>query len=357
MNPRAEPKNSSKRFTPIGIIFAVLGLVLFVYFVKRAGVEQILEGIKRLGAGFLLVFAISGIRPVVRALAWTRCCEAPDRLPFLDALKARLMGDALGNLVPLGTVIISEPSKAVLVRERVPLVVGLASLAIENLFYSLSVMLFLVSGSLALLLSFNLPKGLRYGSIGALVAIAIILPVAYMVIRRQLKFLSVALEYLYGRGIARGFLEHKRERVKAVEERIYGFYARNRSRFLSIMLLEACFHLAGIAETYVALSFISVEIAPTLFIAFVLESVNRVITVVFKFMPFRAGVGEGATEWTAKLLGFVKGLGTTLEIIRKARDLCWTAVGFALLVRHGLSARAIAAETQEAVAKVNATSA
>jgi hypothetical protein len=353
MNESIKTKDKRAKFTPVSIIFAALGVMLFAYFIKRAGVEQILEGMKRLGAGFLLVFIISCVRVCVRSLAWTRCCEAPHQLKFMDAAKARVMGDALGNLVPLGTVIVSEPSKAVLVRDRVPLIAALSSLAIENLFYSLSVALFIFCGTAALLLAFPLPKPLRYGSIGALIAVAIIIPTAFIIIRKQWKFASGALEYLYGRGVWRNFLDQKRERVRNVEDRIYGFYSRNRSRFLSIMLLEACFHLAGILEAYVVLHFISVGIAPTLFKAFVLESVNRVITVVFKFMPFRAGVGEGSTEWTASLLGFSKGIGTTLEIVRKARDLCWTAVGFLLLLRRGLSARAVSAETARAVAEVN----
>jgi hypothetical protein len=341
-----------RRFTPLSLLFAVLGLALFAYFVKRAGLDQIFQGMKRLGAGFLLVFAISSLRLIVRALAWTRCCEQPYKLRFRDAAKARLMGDALGQLVPFGTVIISEPSKAVMVRDRVPLTVALSSLAIENLFYSLSVSLFIFCGTLAMLLAFPLPKALRYGSIGALACVAIIIPTAFIVIRQQWKFASGALELLYRKGVARKFLEARRERVATVEERIYGFYARNRERFLSIMLLEFCFHLASILETYVALHFISVGIAPTLFMAFVLESVNRVITVVFKFMPFRAGVGEGSTEWTAGLLGFAKGIGTTLEIVRKARDICWTFIGFLLLLRRGLSARALSAETERVVAEV-----
>ncbi|HEV7858927.1 MAG TPA: lysylphosphatidylglycerol synthase domain-containing protein [Pyrinomonadaceae bacterium] len=353
MNESFETKDKRGRFTPVSIIFAVLGALLFAYFIKRAGVEQIFEGMKRLGAGFLLVFAISCVRLVVRALAWTRCCEAPHQLRFTDAAKARVMGDALGNLVPLGTVIVSEPSKAVLVRDRIPLMAALSSLAIENLFYSLSVALFIFCGTASLLLAFPLPKPLRYGSIGALVAVAVIIPAAFFVIRKQWKFASGALEYLYRRGVWKNVLEERRERVRHVEDRIYGFYARHRSRFLSIMLLEACFHLAGILEAYSVLYFISIGIAPTLFNAFVLESVNRVITVVFKFMPFRAGVGEGSTEWTATLLGFGKGIGTTLEIVRKARDLCWTALGFLLLLRRGLSARAVSIETARAVADVN----
>jgi hypothetical protein len=352
MKVSLKAKDKQKRFTPFSIIFAVLGLLLFAYFIKRAGVEQIFEGMKRLGAGFLLVFLISCVRLTVRALAWTRCCEAPYQLRFMDAAKARVMGDALGNLVPLGTVIVSEPSKAVLVRDRIPLMAALSSLAIENLFYSLSVALFIFCGTASLLLAFPLPKPLRYGSIAALIAVAVIIPLAFLVIRKEWKFASGALEYLYRRGMWKKTLEGRRERVRNVEDRVYGFYARNRSRFLSIMLLEACFHLAGILEAYVVLHFISVGIAPTLFKAFVLESVNRVITVVFKFMPFRVGVGEGSTKWTANLLGFAGVSGVTLEIVRKARDLCWTALGFLLLVRRGLSARAVSAETAKAIAEV-----
>src|SRR5918998_841679 len=93
---------TSRRLKPIGIVFALLGLLLFAYFVKRAGLSNILENIKTLGAGFLLVLAISGIRPLARALAWTLCFEAPSQLRFRHALRARIMGDALGNLVPLG---------------------------------------------------------------------------------------------------------------------------------------------------------------------------------------------------------------------------------------------------------------
>src|SRR2546430_16066690 len=41
------------------------------------------------------------------------------RSRFLDAFKARLMGEAL-NIVPLGSVL-SEPSKPLFIRDRIPL--------------------------------------------------------------------------------------------------------------------------------------------------------------------------------------------------------------------------------------------
>jgi hypothetical protein len=127
-------------------------------------------------------------------------------------------------------------------------------------------------------------------------------------------------------------------RVETLEERIFGFYQRNRRSFLSIFALDMCFHLAGIAEIYATLSFIS-PIAPTLRQAFILESVNRIINVAFKFIPLRAGVDEGGTGQVSKVLGFGREIGVTLAIIRKARDLFWSAIGMLLIWKRGLSLR------------------
>src|SRR4029079_18906970 len=219
-----ENQSGSRRFAPLGIIFGLLGLLLFAYFVSRAGVGEILSNIQRLGAGFVLILAVSSTRYIVRTLAWTRCVEPPYRLPFRDAFAARLMGDALGNIVPFVSAAISEPSKAVFVKDRVPLMVGLSALAIENIFYALSVAHFIFAGTATLLLTFSLPKGLRYASIGALVTTLLILPLIYLIIRGQIRFLSGVLGYLGDRGVARKFIDKLKPRAQSLEERVYGFY-------------------------------------------------------------------------------------------------------------------------------------
>jgi len=339
-----EPNNSNarrnKRLAPLGIVFALLGLLLFAYFVRKAGVAQITEGIKRLGLGFLLILAISAVRQVVRSLAWTRCFEAPYFIRFRDAFAARVMGDALGNIIPLASVAVAEPSKAAFVADRVPLIAGLSAIALENIFYSLSVALFIFSGTAALLLSFSLPKPLRYASIAALVATVVIVPLGYLVIRRQWKFLSGPMGFAYRRGVARSWMEKTIPRAQTLEDRIYGFYSRNRNKLLLICLLEMCFHFAGVVEVYTTLWFIS-PIVPTLLTAFILESVNRVINVVFKFVPLRTGVDEAGTGMLSKVLGFTTAIGVTLAIVRKARDIFWTGVGVILIVRRGLSIRSL----------------
>lgn len=327
-------QSRSRRFAPLGIIFGLLGLVLFAYFVSQAGVGEIVSGIQRLGAGFILILAISSIRYIVRALAWIRCIEPPYRLPFRSAFAARLMGDALGNIIPFVSAAVSEPSKAVFVKDRVPLMVGLSALAIENIFYALSVTLFIFAGTATLLLTFSLPKGLRYASIGALVTTLLILPLVYGIIRGQIRFLSGVLGYLGDRGVARKFINKLKPRAQSLEERVYGFYATSQRSFISIFALDMCFHLAGVLEIFITLSFIS-PIAPTLTQAFILESVNRIINVAFKFIPLRAGVDEGGTGSVSKALGFAKDIGVTLAIVRKGRDIFWAAIGILLIWKQG----------------------
>ena len=344
MSAVTEKSGRSRRFAPLGVIFGLLGLLLFAYFVSRAGVGLIFERIQELGAGFILILAVSSIRYIVRSLAWTRCIEPGFRLPFRDAFAARLMGDALGNIIPFVSVAVSEPSKAVFVKDRVPVIVGLSALAIENIFYGLTVALFIFSGTATLLLTFSLPKPLRYASIGALSATLIIVPLAYLIIRRQSRFLSGALGFLSDRGIAPNLIAKVRPRAQGLEERVYGFYAKSERSFISIFALDMCFHVAGVLEVFITLSFIS-PVPPTLTQAFILESVNRIINVAFKFIPLRAGVDEGGTGQVSRVLGFARGIGEALAIVRKGRDIFWAAVGLILIWKKGFSLRGLADET------------
>jgi glycosyltransferase 2 family protein len=336
-------KKNRRRFAPLGIVFGLLGLLLFGYFVRKAGVGEIIDGIRRLGRAFLLILAISSIRHIVRSVAWTKCVERPFHLRFRDALAARLMGDALGNIIPLASVAVSEPSKAVFVKDRLPILVGLSALAVENIFYSLSVCLFIFAGTATLLLSFPLPKPLRYACIGALVTIVVIVPLGYLVLRRQARFVSGTVRLLGRRGIARSAMEKMKPRAQMLEDRIYGFYNRSHRSLIPILGLEVLFHLTGIVEIYATLTYIS-PVAPSIRQAFILESVNRIINVAFKFVPLRAGVDEGGTGQVSKVLGFAKATGVTLAIVRKSRDIFWSTIGVALLLKKGFSLRSVGQE-------------
>jgi hypothetical protein len=101
----------------------------------------------------------------------------------------------------------------------------------------------------------------------------------------------------------------------------------------------------GVAELYFTLSLLSTS-GPTLLYAFLFETANRLITVVFKVVPLRLGVDEVGTAWFATLIGLPYKTGLALAIIRKFRMVSWAAAGAVLLIRAGLSGRARSVQIQ-----------
>lgn len=344
MDQPVEQKSASRKFAPASVIFALVGVLLFTYFVWNAGPADIWAKISRMGFGFLLILVLSGLRFAVRAVTWSLCFEAPHRLGVWDAFKAHLIGDTAGNIVSLGMVV-SEPTKAALVRDRVPLIAAISAIAVENLFYILSVAAFLSFGTIALLLSSPLPKTLWWVSVGILGGIALIITIAGWAVRRQLRFLSGALKWAYRRGFAQSSYERRRERIESLEEKVYGFHSRNRRRVIPILLLQSIFHLLGVAEAYLTIYLIS-DVPPTLLASLLFETVNRIINIAFKYVPLRAGVDEAGTGQLARMLKFGAAAGVTLAIVRKARMVFWMAVGVALLVSRGISLRNVAIEAE-----------
>jgi hypothetical protein len=206
-----------------------------------------------------------------------------------------------------------------------------------------------LAGTGALLISFDVPAAVRVASLAALGGTAVIAIVAWWVIASRTRLVSGLLGWLIARDIARSALEPRVRHIHDIEDRVYGFAARNPGRLPVVLASDALFHVAAVAEVWVSLTLISAA-APSLLTAFVLEYVNRVITIVFKFVPLRLGVDEAGTGLATSVLGLGSAPGVVLAIVRKARVLTWTAVGIGLLVKRGFSVnRAIEQAEQLAV--------
>jgi hypothetical protein len=335
--PRLSAKHTN-RLTIIGIALTVGGIALFGYFVYAVGVEEIASNISRFGfAGFGVILALYLFRICARAAAWSLSVYEPYTLRMKDTIPAVVIGEAMSSMIPLG-ILISGTTKAVAVRKRVPLVVGLSSVATENLFYSFVTSLFLILGAFIFVRTFRLDEGWIWTIDLLIVAISIVLGFLILLVVRQWHFASETCEWLYARGIATGLLEHTRLQVRLFENFIYGFYRRYPKRFLPICLLEASFHLLGVFETWFILSKLT---SADLLSAFLLESVSRLITIVFKLIPFMIGVDEAGAQFVAETVAIAASIGVTLAVIRKGRTLFWTAIGLLLIVKRGLSVRAI----------------
>ena len=340
INPPKINQKNILRLKILAFTLTILGVGLFGYFVYSVGVWEISGGIARIGfGGFAIIIILYFLRILARAAAWKLSVYEPYKLDLRDTVPAVIIGEAMSSMIPLG-ILVSGTSKAVAVRNRVPLVVGLSSVATENLFYSLVTSLFLILGAFAFLRTFELAEGWVI-TIDVLIGFIIFLIfLGCLMVIRQWHFASAICEWLYDKGIGVRFLEDGRLHVRLFENFIYGFYRRYPKRFLPIFLLQIVFHAAGILEVWFVLSKIS-DFLPGIFTAFLLESMSRLITIVFKLIPFVIGVDEAGAQFVTETLAIGAGVGVTLAIIRKGRILFWTAIGLGFIVKRGLSFKEI----------------
>ena len=313
--PAAPP--TRPRIRPLAVVATIAGVLLFIYMLQAAGPREILRQLRQIGAGFVVVLALSAIRMAVRAKAWSLCVEDTERFTFGQAFKAYITGDAVGNVLPLGP-LASEGTKALLSRRVMPTPAAFSSVILENIFYSFSVAIMVMVGTLAFLFGYRPTSAALTITLSlATVAVASVVAVWWL-LRSQPRLL--------GR-----FLKH--EAVRDAEDRIFRFTSTRKERIGQILLLQFAFHVAAVLEIYFLLRLLIGHDERTLLMAIVLGTVERLIMIAFKFVPLRLGVDHAGSGSVAEVLGMGSAVGVTIATVRTARNLFWAAIGLAMLAR------------------------
>jgi hypothetical protein len=298
-------------------VTALGGVALFAYAVRSVGLSPISDGIGRVGWGLVPILALAGLRFALRTQAWRQCMRADARLPFGSALAAFLAGDAVGSVTPLGLAA-SEPTKAFLARHRLATADALSSLAIDNLVYAGSALAMVAIGVVVLLASVPLPPAWREGGVVLLVVLA--------------AGTVAGLRLLRGTwSPEQGPRPAWRERLAGIRRSVVDFSAANPGQLWRAFGLGMGFHVVAVIEVYLTLAWIRADVAPTVSQSVIFEALNRVVTLAFKFVPFRVGVDEALSGALAPGLHVPAAIGVTLAIVRKVRNLFWAAIGLALM--------------------------
>jgi lysylphosphatidylglycerol synthase-like protein len=328
--------------SPSAVVGGIAGVLLFAYALRVAGLQNVADGVRRTGIGFVWVLLLSGLRYLLRCYAWRLCVEEPEGLSTREAFVAFIAGDAVGNLTLFGPVA-SEGTKAIVVTRHLPTLSALSSIALENIFYALSVAIMVGIGTLVFLNAFQLSPATQAISFASAAAALTLGSATLLLLYRKPRVLTGMAEWTVGRtswpGLRLG-LRSRVDSIRELEDRIHRFASSYPSRVPRVLLFELAFHAAAVAEIYVLLMLLLGGSARTLLLeSIVLETVNRLITIVFKFVPMRIGVDEAGSGLATQVLISSSGVGVTIAIVRKARTLFWAAIGVLLLIRRGVRVR------------------
>lgn len=317
------------KFSLLNILVALVGVGLLVFTIRRVGWAEVVSGVTSVGWWFILVVILGATRMACRARAWLVCANDSE-LRFRDTFSAVIAADALGNLTPLG-LLASEPTKIILTRSRISTVTSVASVTIENAFYTASVAVVLLAGTWFFFQRAGLPPALARIAEVIVGTIAVAAMVGLWLARSQPAVLSrfaPLITRLAGRTAVPA------EAIREVETRIYGVLGWPFGRLAHVGAWEVAFHVAAVAEVWLVLRLLPGAGAVTLVDAFLLESAGRFVTIAFKFIPYRLGIDEAGSGAVAQAIGIGPAAGVTLALVRRLRILCLNAVGLVVLARR-----------------------
>ena len=312
------------RRTALNALLSVAGAALLVWQIQQAGgLRTVWNGFTAVGLGaFCLILVISFSRFALRSYAWLLLLPTP--VPLGSAVGATIAGDALGNLTLL-SLAASEPAKALYLKPHADTTQAFAALTAENFFYTVSIAIYILIGTAAMLGSFeHLPTELRFAGVAAAVMMAAGLGVAGWIALARPALLSQLLARVPVRGAAAWI-----DRVRDFESRTYGSAGPGARRLTWLGATEAAFHALSFVEAWLTLYVLTggrslpVE-------ALILDSVNRAINVVFKLVPMRIGVDESSADLVARAIGLGQGTGLVTALVRKVRMFLWAGLGLVI---------------------------
>lgn len=303
--------------------FWLLGVVVFVVLVARIGPGRIWEDLRRLSlAGFALLFLLRALYWLLRTYIWRTILAADAPAPRFGRLfLARMAGHAVSYLTP-SAYLGGEAARTLLVdgadRKAV-----LASVVIDTTLEILSTALFTLGGVAALAAGSALPPSTRIALAASMfAAIAGLL----FLVRRQRRGLFGWLAGLAGSvGLRPRFIERNRDRIREVDARISGFYAKGRRSVGRIFLLNIVLLALWVTEIHLTLAFLGAPrlTVPKSFLVVTLGAVGLLLPTT----PASLGTYEAVNLAVFAGLGWSAGLSMSLALVRRSLSLFWAGFG------------------------------
>ncbi|MGN6668985.1 MAG: flippase-like domain-containing protein [Trinickia sp.] len=314
--------------TRTAAIFFSLGAALFIALLAWQGAGAVAGTLASAGWGLALVAAFHLLPLVIDAAAiWVL---VPQRIRFVDALRARWAGESANSLLPAGQIGGPVLMARHLTQRGTPMHDAAAAVTVSTTMQSSAQIVFAVVGLMAFaafatVRSASATHALHVAAIGASLVLAAIVAAFYYVQQRGLfgRF-SRLVGKLFG---PHGALASA-ERADAIDIAVRALY-RLRGRMAATFGLSFVGWLIGTGEVWLALFFIG---HPVNWIdALLLESVGQAIRGAAFAIPGSLGAQEGGYLLLATVVGLPPDAALALSLAKRARELALGLPGLVYL--------------------------
>jgi len=308
----------------------ILGILLFVHLIQRAGPAKLAASMVALRWGLALVIAWGGVAHILKTWAWRlTLLDGKHQVSFARMLGLRLSSEAVGQFGGLAQ-LFGEGLRVSLLGPAIPLSNGIASVTIDRAFFVVSAAAVSFVGLSAVLMVLPLPhKLILYAIVFACLLLGFVL-LSAIAIRNRWPLFSRTGEVLSRIRYLKPLIDRKRALIHSVEETLLDFYHRTPKAFWASLLLNLACHAAAIVEVYLIVWLMGSKL--TLFGALAVEALTKLVNIVGTFNPGNIGTYEGGNMLITKMFGLTAAAGLTLALARRLRALFWSGLGILCLI-------------------------
>jgi uncharacterized membrane protein YbhN (UPF0104 family) len=323
--PAPDP-GPARRPTPpraLRLLTVGAGRVLIAWLLWGLGPAAVWKTIRALGWWLAVVMFIPfGAAVALDTLGWHVLLPG-HRIGWARLVGARLAGEAVNLATPTASVG-GEPLKAYLVRDRVALDIGLASVIVDKTSVVMGQAVFLAGG-----------LGL---AVAALAPRRVTMAMAVLLAAESIGAGGFALVQLRGgvagagrilRRLGIGPAASYHALLLDVDGRLAALYRERWGRVLASALLHAGGWAIGGLEIYVVLRLAGIPV--DLATSFVLEAVSSAVRFATFMIPGSLGALEGGNVAAFAAFGLPGAAGLSFSLVRRLREATWALIGLAAL--------------------------
>lgn len=314
------------------VLLFLVGLALFIWVIRAAGPEKLRELLPVMSlSSFWALFLIYGFMNFWDAAAWQVLCPSEwtsrRRSAWKDFYLIRVAGEAVNGMTPFVD-IGGEFLKIALTADvfQIPKKISSVTVILARTTYFFSEIVFWMTGLLpALFLSRPAVSNLWGVGITTLICLGL---AALILIWQKRGFFRTLSDGLKIFGFSSELTHKFHLSLKETDDAIATFY-REKKRSLSISLI---YHwigwTVGGVETYFMFQVIGAPI--DLWQAMAAEALLQIVKTGSFFIPGNLGAQEAGVAWFAQSAGLHPSYGVMVSLLKRARQLIWTAIGLAI---------------------------
>lgn len=311
------------------------GLGLFIWLLADVDLKAVGRELAALGplgiTAILIVFAVGFAADVVSWLLMFRSLAFTWLWTWRLTL-VHLVGEALNVVTPFGS-LGGEPFKGLLLKRHydVSYREGAASLLLMQTVNSLAMVPFVLIGAIITVQRDLLPAPVETAVMAAAMVIMVFMLVVYALL--HLRALA-ALERWLGNSRWAGHLGRALVALRDIEEHLFHFVRATPGRSMASLFFSFATWFAGAVEMYLIFLFLGHPISLT--DAWMVEGAIVLVRAGTFFIPGHLGVQDGAIALLGQALGGSAELGLAVALLRRGRELVWTAAGLGVGAWYGL---------------------